>query len=252
MRKLTAIIPCYNEEHHIAGALESVAFADEILVVDSFSTDQTVEIARAYASRILQHQYTTSARQKNWAIPQATHEWILLLDADERITTDLKEEIQHLLAGPIAEEILGFWIYRKNHFMGKEVHFSGWQNDKVIRLFRRDSCRYEDKLVHEEIQGDGRFSYLKSRIHHNTYRSIDEHVAKLNRYATWQAMEYDKITGTLTPYHFVVKPFWRFFRHYFIQQGFREGVVGFTISYLRSYSIFIRYVKVWLFRRDLK
>ncbi len=248
MEKVTAIIPVYNEAHNIEAALQSVSFADEIMVVDSYSTDDTVAKARAFGPLIYQREFNYPASQKNWAIPQATHEWILLLDADERVTPALKAEIQNVLKDP-PDEIDGYWIYRRNHFMGKPVKYSGWQNDKVVRLFRRDRCRYEDKMVHEEITTTGKLGFLKERLYHNTYVGIDHYLMKLNRYARWQAIDYDKKTKKLTPFHFFVKPLWRFFKHYVIQQGFRDGLVGFTISYLQSYALIMRYIKLWLYRR---
>ena len=129
--------------------MQSVAWCDEILVVDSFSTDNTVELAKKYTDRIIQSEYINSASQKNRAIPQATHEWILLVDADERVTPELKTEIQKILSSETIPYD-AFWIYRRNYFMGKEIKYSGWQRDKVVRLFKRDTCRYEEKHVHAE------------------------------------------------------------------------------------------------------
>lgn len=248
MEKLTAIIPTGNEAHNIDEVLQSVSFADEIIVVDSYSTDKTIELAQKYNPRILQREFDYSASQKNWTIPQATHEWILLVDADERVTTELEEEIKQILKNP-PKDIVGFWIYRNNHFMGKRVHYSGWRNDKVIRLFKKSCCRYEDKHVHEEIIADGKIGKLKNKLYHNTYISLDKYIEKKNRYATWQAIDYDKKTGAITPYHLVIKPFYGFFKHYFLQSGFRDGMVGFTISYIQSYAILMRYVKLWLLRK---
>ena len=162
MKKLTAIIPTGNEEHNIVAAIKSVDFANEIMVVDSFSTDQTIALATPLATTILQRKYENSSSQKNWAIPQAKHEWILLLDADERVTNELKEEVQRTINSNT--EFSGFWIKRQNHFMGKKVHFSGWQGDKVIFLFKRDECQYENKHVHAEIISSGKIGVLKKNI----------------------------------------------------------------------------------------
>lgn len=250
MEKLTAIIPVGNEAHNIKAVLESVTFADEIMVVDSFSTDETLEIAREYTNFIIQREYINSASQKNWAIPQATHSWILLVDADERVTPELREEIQAILKAP-KSDLVGYWIYRTNYFMGKHIKHSGLKNDRVVRLFHKDFCKYEEKHVHAEIIADGKLGYFKNRFHHNTYNGIDAHIAKLNRYAAWQAKDYDKKTGSLTPYHFFIKPLWGFFKHFIIQGGFRDGVRGFFISCFRMYAIFMRYVKLWLLRNNL-
>lgn len=251
MEKLTAIIPAQNEEHNIEAVLKSVKFADEIMVVDAFSTDKTVEIAKQYTDLVLQREFDYPAAQKNWAIPQAGNEWILLVDADERVTDELREEILQILKNP-PQEFVAYWIYRTNYFMGELVRFSGWQNDKVIRLFRKSKCRYGDQMVHEEIAADGKVGFLKNKLIHNTYTTFDNYIAKLNRYATWQAVDYDKKTGVLTPYHFALKPWVRFVKHYFVKQGFRDGVVGFVIAFLSAYAVLNRYIKLWLLRRGRK
>jgi glycosyltransferase involved in cell wall biosynthesis len=249
MKKLTAIIPVGNEIHNIEAVIASVDFADEILVVDSFTTDGTFELAEKLATKVIRRSFDYPASQKNWAIPQAKHEWILLLDADERVTPELKAEILDILKSP-DPNIVAYWIGRMNHFMGERVHYSGWRNDKVIRLFKRDVCRYEEKHVHEEIIADGPVGKLNNKLYHNTYISLDKYMEKMNKYATWQAKDYDKKTGALTPYHFIIKPFWGFFKHYIIQSGFRDGVIGLTIGYIQGYVVFMRYVKLWLLRRQ--
>ncbi|NNK73676.1 MAG: glycosyltransferase family 2 protein [Flavobacteriaceae bacterium] len=249
MLKLTAIIPTGNERHNIDAVIASVDFADEVLVVDSYSSDGTYERAQELATRVIRRKYENSASQKNWAIPQAEHEWILLVDADERVTPELKQEIQDILkSGPGNYD--AFWIGRINHFMGKRVNYSGWRNDKVIRLFHRDKCRYGLQHVHEEIETKGAVGRLSNKLYHNTYRSLDLYMEKMNRYAGLQAQDYDAKTGKLTPYHFVIKPFWGFFKHYIVQSGFRDGVVGLTIAYIQCYVVFMRYVKLWLLRRN--
>ncbi|MFB9053015.1 glycosyltransferase family 2 protein [Formosa undariae] len=248
MTKLTAIIPTGNEIHNIDAVIESVKFADEILVVDSFSTDGTYEKALTLATKVIRREYQYSASQKNWAIPQAKNEWILLVDADERVTPELQAEILDILKQP-EPDVVAYWIGRMNHFMGERVHYSGWRNDSVIRLFKRDYCIYQDKHVHAEIKTNGNVGRLKNKLYHNTYITFNKYIEKMNRYASWQAKDYDKKTGKLTPYHFVLKPFWGFFKHYIIQGGFRDGVVGLTIGYIQGYVIFMRYVKLWLLRK---
>ena len=249
MDKLTAIIPTGNQIHNIEAVIASVDFADEILVVDSYSTDGTFEKAQELGAKVIRREYEYSASQKNWAIPQAKNEWVLLIDTDERVTPELKNEIIETLKNP-AKDVVAYWIGRINHFMGERVNFSGWRNDSVIRLFKRDFCKYADKHVHAEIITEGTVKKLTNKLYHNTYTTFDEYIEKMNRYATWQAKDYDKKTGRLTPYHFVIKPFWGFFKHYIIQSGFRDGVVGLTIGYIQGYVIFMRYVKLWLLRRN--
>lgn len=243
MEKLTAIIPTWNEELHIEDAIRSVAFADEILVVDSFSTDQTVPLAQSLGAKVIQREYENSASQKNWAIPQATHNWILLLDADERVTEPLQEEIQVLLTQGVKR--VGYWIYRKNHFMGRHIRYSGWQGDKVIRLFRKDRCHYEPKHVHAEIVTDGQVGFLKHKLLHYTYRSMDHFLAKLNRYAEWQSRDFDPRTGRITLWHLAIKPAIRFLKHYIWQLGVLDGYRGFIIAWLQAYAVHMRYARLF-------
>lgn len=250
MKKLTAIIPTGNEEHNIVEAIQSVDFADEIMVVDSYSTDRTVELAKPLCTTLLQREYGNSASQKNWAIPQAKHEWILLLDADERVTPDLKEEVFEILKSEPEE--VAFWIKRKNHFMGKPVNYSGWQNDKVIRLFKRDFCKYEDKHVHAEVIANGKVGELKNKLYHNTYVGFDQYVEKINRYAWWQARDYDKKVKKVGFKHLVVKPLARFFKHFILQKGYKDGIVGFTIASMQAYAVRTRYIKLWILRQEEK
>jgi hypothetical protein len=251
-QKLTAILPVGNEIHNIEEVIESVSFADEILVIDSMSTDGTFDVASRKNVRVIRRPYQYSSSQKNFAIPLASHEWILLVDADERVPPKLKDEILSTLSDPTANGVVAYWIGRANHFMNERVYYSGMRNDKVIRLFMRDKCRYEDKMVHAEIIADGKVATLKNKLYHNTYRGIDEFIKKLNRYATWQAVDYNKTTGRLTFYHFVLKPVYGFLKHYFIQLGFMDGFVGLVLAYLRGYMIFMRYLKIWLLRKEQK
>ena len=239
MKKLTAIIPTGNEQHNIVNAIQSVSFANEIMVVDSFSTDETVKLATPLVHTLLQREYENSASQKNWAIPQAKNEWILLLDADERVTPELKKEVISIINSNT--EYSGFWIKRQNYFMGKKVCFSGWQGDKVIRLFKRDECKYEDKHVHAEIISSGKISILKNKLTHNTFISKQAYLNKIERYAKWQAKDYDKKIKTITPYHTIIKPAVRFFKHYFLQLGILDGYVGFIISAYQAKAVALRY-----------
>lgn len=231
--------------------LKGVSFCDEIILVDSFSTDNTVELAQPCVTRVLQREYIHSASQKNWAIPQARNEWILLVDADERITPALQKEIITLIPQLDDQPYVGYWMGRRNFFMGKRIRYSGWKNDRVIRLFKKSSCRYADKHVHSEIIADGAVGWLNNKLLHYKYNGIDAHVTKLQRYASLQARDFDKKVGRITLFHIVLKPFWGFFKHYVLQLGFMDGFIGFTIAYLRSYGIFMRYVKLWLLRRGL-
>lgn len=242
--KITAIVTCFNEADNMQALMESIKWVDEIMVVDSFSTDETVAIARNYTDFVVQRPYKGPADQKNWAIPQATHPWILLLDADERVTPELKQEIQTLLKAPATIDADAFWIKRKNYFMGQHIRYTGWGRDKVIRLFRRDTCRYNDKQVHEEIETRGKSDYLKHPLVHYTFKNIDHYFAKTQRYAKWSAKDHAHKTPKVTGFHLYFKPFFRFLKHYIWQRGFLDGKIGFIISVLMAFGVFLRYVYI--------
>ena len=274
---LTVIFTTYNEAPNIEAALESVAaWAAEIIVVDSFSTDGTVEIIEKFGDiRLFQRAYFGPADQKNWAIPQAKNQWILLMDADERATPAMRDEIAEILRGlsmsdlgfsisehgtsdirhptsDIRHPIDGYWVGFTHFFMGQKVRFSGWQNDKTVRLIQRDRCRYNQNRVHEEIVTDGlTMGRLTAKFDHYTFRDITHFVQKQERYAAWSAIDHDKKTGRITAFHFVIKPFFRFFKHFFLKLGFLDGKIGFIIASVAAWSVFLRYVKI-LENRQLK
>jgi glycosyltransferase involved in cell wall biosynthesis len=242
-QKLTVLVPTFNEEGNIRACLEAVKWADEIFIVDSYSTDRTLEIAREYTDRIVQHEYVNSAAQKNWAIPQARHPWVLIVDADERVTPALRDEILQILISnsPCA----GYTIYRQNHFMGKPIRFCGWQRDRVLRLFKRDAGRYEDKEVHANIILNGSTSLLKNKLLHFTFTSFEQYMKKFDRYTAWAAGDRSKRTPRVRWHHLALRPAWRFLRQYILQLGFLDGMAGFIICTLAAYSVFLKYAKLW-------
>lgn len=244
MEKITAIIPCFNEEHNISGAIESCLFADEIIVVDSFSTDKTVEIIKKYPQvKFLQHEYEHSAAQKNWTIPQASHDWIFLLDADERTNSNLIKEMKETVNNP---EHVAYWIGRDNYFMDQKLNHV-WSGDAVIRLFRKSKCQYQDKHVHAEIETDGTVGKLKYKLKHDTYfgKGLTAHLRKGERYTTWAALDRVNKIKKVTSYHLLIKPLFAFFKRYIMERGILDGKPGFIISCFGAWNVFIRNVKVW-------
>lgn len=244
MRKISLIIPTFNEADNIEAVIDSANWVDEVIVVDSFSTDQTTDLAKAKGAKVLERTYTGPADQKNWAIPQASHQWVLILDADERVTPALKTEIQDWLK---ADEIPydAFWIPRQNYFMGQKINYSGWQGDAVIRFFQRDKCRYDQKQVHEEIQTEGiQVSRLQSKMEHYTFKDLDHFLDKMRRYAHWSAKDHLHKTPKIGWKHLYIKPAFRIFKHFVLQQGFRDGKVGFIISVIMAWGVFLRYVYI--------
>jgi glycosyltransferase involved in cell wall biosynthesis len=243
--KLTVIIPAFNEETNIAACMDSVAWADEVFVVDSFSTDKTPEIAAARGARLVQHEYVNSATQKNWAIPQATHSWVMIVDADERVTPELRDEILRELESPSAD---GYDIRRENYFMGKRVRFCGWQSDTCLRLFRRDKSRYQDRQVHADVIVDGAVGKLQGKLIHETFRSFDQYMKKFDRYTTWAAGDRAKRTQSVGFAHLGLRPAGRFLKQYVLKLGFLDGKTGLIICSLAAYSVFMKYAKLWEMR----
>ena len=243
MHKLTVIIPTYNEEQNIADCLETIKWADEILVVDSFSTDRTLEIARKYGTTILQHEYINSATQKNWAIPQAQYDWVLIVDADERVTPLLQEEIQSLLQMTPPHD--GYWIQRKNHIWGRPIRYCGWQYDRVLRLFNRWKGKYETKEVHADLLIQGSTGRLQHSLLHYTYRDLKHYFEKFKQYTDWGAKELQKQGKRARLDHLLLHPLFCFFRKYIIQFGFLDGIHGFVLCVLSSFYVFTKYAKLW-------
>ena len=247
---LSVIFTTFNEKDNIEAALQSVqGWVNEIIVIDSFSTDSTIEILNKYETQIHQRTYINPSDQKNWAIPKAQNEWVLLMDADERATTEMRSEITEILRGGDKNNVASFdcfWIGFTHYFMGKRVQYSGWQNDKTIRLIRRDKCRYNGNWVHEEIERtEGmKAGSLKSKFEHYTFKNVHHFIAKQERYATWSAIDHDKKTGRITYFHLAIKPFFRFFKHFVLKKGFLDGYVGFVIAAVAAWSVFLRYVKI--------
>ena len=244
MEKITAIIPSFNEEQNIAGAIESCLFADEVIVVDSFSTDKTAEIVKSYPTvKFLVHEYKHSAAQKNWTIPQASNDWIFLLDSDERTNEKLISEMKRIIEKP---EHVAFWIGRDNYFMDQKLNHV-WGGDAVIRLFRKSKCKYQDKHVHAEIETDGTIGKLEGRLKHDTYfgKGLNAHLRKGERYTTWAALDRVNKIKKVTSYHLIIKPLFAFFKRYILERGILDGKPGLIISSLGAWNVFIRNVKIW-------
>ena len=246
--KITVIIPTFNEEENLDACIDGVTWADEIFVVDSFSTDRTAEIAKSRDVRFVQHEYVNSATQKNWAIPQASHPWVLIVDADERVTPELRDEILAVPASPDPAD--GYDIGRTNYFKGQRIRYCGWQNDSVLRLFRRDLGRYQDRFVHADVIIRGRTDRLRAKLMHESFRSFDQYMKKFDRYTTWAASDRAKHTHNVGIRHLALRPFARFFKQYIIKLGFLDGRAGLIICTLAAYSVFMKYAKLWEMRLD--
>jgi hypothetical protein len=246
---LSVIVPTGSRDDVIEDCLKSVRWADEVIVVDSFSTDRTLEIARAYADRVLQHEYGFSALQKNWAIPQARHEWVLIVDTDERVTAELRAEIEQILAG--APPHAGYRIPRANVVLGRELRGAGYAPDYQVRLFRRDAARYDLRRVHAHMLLDGTSGTLRSPLLHYSGRSLDQVVGNLLvQMTTWEAEQRGagaagKRTKGMLWINLVFRPIAAFWLRYLRQGGWRDGYHGLVVSLIWAIYVAITYMKVW-------
>jgi glycosyltransferase involved in cell wall biosynthesis len=230
-----------NEERNIGDALESVRDFEDIVVVDSFSEDRTAEICRKYTSRVYQSAWEGFAKQKQKAIDLAEREWVLLLDADERMTPELKFEIAEKISDG---RFAGFYLPRKNFFLDKWIRHSGWWPDHTLRLFRKEVSRMQQREVHERVIVNGPVDCLKNPLEHHTYRTISEYVAKMESYSSLSVKEWDgRKAGAL--WSMIVHPPFTFVRMFLLQQGFRDGVHGLVLAVLYSFYTFLKYAKAW-------
>ncbi|MHB9034044.1 MAG: glycosyltransferase family 2 protein [Anaerolineae bacterium] len=243
MAKISVLLPTFNEEKNIAACFESVKWADEILVVDSFSTDRTLEIAQRYGARIIQHEYINSACQKNWAIPQCAYEWVLQIDADEVLEEGAAAEIRSvILDAPL--EINAFRMPRRNHFLGKWIRHAGMYPDYQTRLIRRDIGRWVEREVHAHIHAS-KTGILQHHILHAGAPYLSKQLHNLNRYTRYEADEMIKNRIKFHGRKLIFHPWLIFLYRYVWQQGWRDGWRGFIIcAYLAIYS-FLSYAKLW-------
>jgi glycosyltransferase involved in cell wall biosynthesis len=243
-QKLSVLIITLNEERYIKSLLEDIDFADEIIVIDSYSTDKTVEIIKSFTNvKLIQNQFINYTSQRNFALDHAKNDWILFIDADEIITPKLKVEILSTINNKDAAS--AYLIYRIFMFKNKKLNFSGWQTDKIFRLFNKSACRYnEDRMVHEKLIVKGKIAVLKNKIIHFSYISYQEYKLKMKKYGILKANEKIKKGQNPAKLLLFLHPIYTFLYQYIIRLGFLDGIRGVIICYLNAYSIFIRYKEI--------
>ncbi len=240
LSELTLIVTTLNEEDNLPRCLKSASGTGEIVVVDSGSSDRTVEIAEKSGARVFTRDFISNSDQKNWALEKVESSWVLILDADESLTPELRDEIAEVMASGSAD---GYWIYRKNEFLGRPIEHCGWDRDRVLRLFRRGKGRYPERSVHERLELDGVAGVLRSRIEHRPYRDLDDYISRMKEYSRRGAEELERggrgwFPGILT------RPAARFVRMYFLQLGFLDGAAGLVLCGAASAGVFFKYA--WL------
>lgn len=247
--RLSVVVITLNEEANLRRCLDSVRFADEIVVVDSGSDDATCEVARTYTDKVLFHEMRGFGAQRQYAIEQASGDWILALDADEWVSEPLRAALIALLeSGSAAYAYDGYMTYRRNIYLGRPMRYCGWYRP-ILRLFRRGKGRFNDKLVHEELLVQGPKGLLPGDMMHVSYRDLAHHVQKMQWYAYLDAQELvrkgRKVYGLQAPVHIALRPVWKFLEKYVGQQGFRDGLHGLVLSCMAAYGVFLVHAHCW-------
>ena len=248
MPGVTAILITLNESANIAAALESVRWADEIVVVDAESTDDTVSIARRHTDRVIVRSWPGYIAQKNFAAAQASHDWIFSLDADERVTPELAAEIKALMADE--PSCAGYRGPRVSHYLGRWIRSTDWYPDNQLRLYDRRRAAWTGRYVHESVRVDGAVGELHASLKHYPYRDVSHHLQTIDRYSTLaarQMFEDGRRTGAAG---ILIHGGAAFLRNYVLRGGFRDGGVGLIVSLLNSYYVATKFVKLWELARS--
>jgi glycosyltransferase involved in cell wall biosynthesis len=241
---VSAIVVCFNEERNIGACLESLRWCDEIVVVDAFSTDRTVEICRRYTDRIIQRPWAGYRDQKAFAHSQATKDWVLLVDSDERVTPEVKEEIQNALKR-YGQEYAGFSLPRLVFYLGRWWRRGGWYPDYSVRLFRREQASWGGSDPHEKIIVNGKVRRLHHPLSHFSYRDMEDHLHRINRFTSISSREIHKEGGRWRLTDALFRPMFRFFGFYVLKRGFLEGFAGFYVAVTAAMYVFLKYAKLW-------
>ncbi len=246
MTGLSATIVTWNEEERLRPCLESIAWADEIVVIDAESTDKTVQVAREFTDRIWVRPWPGFAVQKNFALEQVAGEGVLSLDADEQVTPELQGEIERVIAagGPAA----GYAIPRKNFFCGAWIKHGRLYPDYQVRLFRRGRGRFVERAVHESVEIQGSVGRLQAPLLHHSYRSLEEFIQRSNRYSTLAAEEWIRQGKRVGPADLLLRPLGRFLSMYLLHRGFLDGWRGLLLAGLYAHYVFLRTAKAWEMR----
>lgn len=248
--KITALAITFNEEINVKRYVENLSFADEIIFVDSQSTDKTAQLALEMGVKVIEREFTNFSEQRNFAISLAKNDWIVFFDLDEILTPSLETEIKKVMTN--SEANVAFFVKRNFFFMDKHIHFGGWQTDKAIRIFNKKHCTYNGNLVHESIKTNGKIGILKNKLNHYSYKNFDNYNNKLNLYSKLQAENLYLKKLKPNAYHFLFRPLYRFLWQYFFRLGILDGKEGFILAYVHSFSVFKRYLQLWMMYRKIE
>lgn len=249
--KLSAFIITLNEERRIKDCLESISFCDEIVVVDSFSTDNTRTIAESYNAKVIKREWTNFRDQKNFALMQCQNNWVLLIDADERVSPELRVRIEEVLQRRAIsngeEHIIGYELHRVAYFLGRWWRGTGWRDEYVLRLFQRDKVVWSEATIHEKVLPKGVIRRLGEELHHYSFDSISDQLKKNIRYAKLAAQEYKG--PSISVIQLIGSPLVRFTKFYLVNRGFLAGMAGFVVAINEAFYSFLKYAMVWEIQR---
>jgi glycosyltransferase involved in cell wall biosynthesis len=243
MLPISATLITRNEEHNIADAMQSLSWASEIIVVDSGSSDATLEICRRYTDKIFHRDWTGYVDQKNFAVEKAQNDWIFSLDADERVSPELRKEILDLASNGFV--VPGYKIPRVAFFMGRWIRHGDWYPDHQLRLFDRRRGKWQGGRVHESVKIVGSPEYLKGEIYHYTYRSISDYLRRLEIYSNLAAYDYQQKGKSSTLIALFFNPLAAFIKAYLLKRGFLDGIPGFAVAAMGAVSVFFKYAKLY-------
>ncbi len=241
---LSVIIITKNEEQNIGECIESVRWADDIVVVDAESSDKTAEIAQSYSARVFTKAWEGFSAAKQFALEQTRHGWILWIDADERATLELSKEIQTIVEKN-ENNISGYRVARRAYFLGQRIKHCGWYPGYVVRLFRKEKATFSNNNVHEQVHIDGRIETLSHDLLHFTDNTLEHYFKKYNQYTSLSADELNKEGQRANLFDIVLRPFFTFIRMYFFKLGFLDGLRGFILCQLSASYVMTKYVKLW-------
>lgn len=237
----TAIITL-NEEDNILRALESVSWTDEVVVIDTGSSDQTIDLCREWGARIIAGKFDGYVSSKNRAMRQTRGKWVLSLDADEEVTPELRAEIEQIIHDAAAKD--GYRMPRKNHYLGRWVRHCGWYPDYQVRLWKQGSGRWVGGSVHERVEVDGEVGTTSAALNHFTYNSLDDHIIRMNKYATLHAKDRYASGKRANALHLFLTPFFQFIKLYFLRLGILDGMHGLMVSGMGTYYSYLKKAKL--------
>jgi glycosyltransferase involved in cell wall biosynthesis len=242
---ISGVVICLNEADRIGRCLESLAFCDELVVVDSGSTDDTREVVRRYTEKLIEQPFLGYVKQKNFALERASHDWVICLDADEALSPELRESVLGALSRAGGSDAAGYELDRVTHYLGVWHDRGEWYPDWQLRLFRRSRGHWAGMDPHDRVELDGRVERLRGRLYHWNYRNLSEHIQTTDRFSARMARSMLDAGVRFRTSDLLLRPIARFFKGYILRQGFRNGLPGFIVCAATAYYVFMKYAKLW-------